>query len=398
MSHCLFLRSFIEVNMKKILIIIPYFGVGGTTSSLKAFLDNVDTSQLKVDIFARKRHGVYLGAYENCTILSENFFLSSQLYSGNVIKRTMCRSLHLFQCGLSRIGLSILPIVCKIGGNQMHTQEYDAVISYQESMSGFLSYIPAKKRIAWIRSEYERYLKVGGGKDESKFFKKIDTVVAVSDFAKLSFLKVHPWHPNVITINNYMNIEDVRERSKDKSQIDTQFEKGDFTIVSVGRISPVKQFEKIPSILHDVRKRTGKDVRWYIIGGARGFNELEQQINADVEKFELKDSFKILPETSNPFAYMAEADLFVHTSESETYSRVVAEAKSVGTPVVVNNFAAAYEFVKDGEEGLIVPIEEMPENISTLIADPKKMLYFMNNLLNYTWDNKKIMERTIKLL
>ena len=63
--------------MKKILIIIPYFGVGGTTSSLKAFLDNVDTSQLKVDIFARKRHGVYLGAYENCTILSENFFLSS---------------------------------------------------------------------------------------------------------------------------------------------------------------------------------------------------------------------------------------------------------------------------------------------------------------------------------
>lgn len=384
--------------MKRILIIIPYFGMGGTTSSLKAFLDNVDPTELKVDIFARKRQGAYLNIYRNCTILPENFFLSSQLYQGNIVKRAMCRSLHILQCGLSRVGLSILPFVCKIGGNQMHTKDYDAVISYQESMSGFLSYLPAKKRIAWIRSEYERYLKVGGGKNESKYFKRIDTVVTVSDFAKGSFRKVHPWHPNVITINNYMNIEDVRESSKDKTQISKEFMKGDFTIVSVGRISPVKQFEKIPAILHDVRMRTGKDVRWYIIGGARGFEKLEQKMNADVVKYGLQDSFKVLPETSNPFAYMAESDLFVHTSVSETYSRVVAEAKSVGTPVVVNNFEAAYEFVKDKEEGLIVPVDKMAEAISDIILDEAMYQSFKQNLTTYKWHNNKILEQTLNLI
>lgn len=384
--------------MKKILIIIPYFGVGGTTSSLSAFLDNVNPDILQVDIFARKRKGEYLKRLQNCNILPENVFLSSDLYDANMFKKIVCRGLHGLNYVISKVGMSLYPITSKIGGKQLHTHDYDAVISYQETLSGFLSYIPAKKRIAWIRSEYGRYLKIGGNKNESKYFRNIDTVVAVSDFAKESFLKVHPWHTNVITINNYMNVEDVRLRSLDKSQIVKEFKKGEFTIVSVGRISPVKQFEKIPAILHDVRQRTGKDVRWYIIGGARGFEKLEQQINADVERYDLRDSFMVLPETSNPFAYMAEADLFVHTSVSETYSRVVAESKSVGTPVVVNNFEAAYEFVKDGEEGVIVPIEKMPESISDIINNVDKYQFYKQNLTTYKWHNDKIMEQTLDLL
>ena len=384
--------------MKKILIIVPYFGVGGTISSLSAFLDNVNPEILHVDIFARKRKGEYLDKLQNCTILPENTFLSSDLYCANIIKKTICRSLHILNFALGKVGISLFPIICKIGGKQMNTTSYDAVVSYQENLSGFLSYIPAKKRIGWIRSEYERYLKVVGGKDESKNYKRIDTVVAVSDFAKGSFLKVHPWHPNVITINNYMNIESIRERSKDKSQISKEFRKGDFTIISVGRISPVKQFEKIPAILNDVRTRTSKDVRWYIVGGARGFDSIMRQMNADVEEYGLKESFKVLPETSNPFAYMAEADLFVHTSVSETYSRVVAESKSVGTPVVVNNFEAAYEFVKDGVEGVIVPISKMAEAIIDIITNEDNYNSFKHNLTSYKWHNDKIMKQTIEIL
>lgn len=384
--------------MKKILIIVPYFGVGGTISSLSAFLDNVNPKILNVDIFARKRKGEYLNKLRNCTILPENTFLSSDLYEANIIKKIFCRGLHVLNFVLGKVGLSLYPVTCKIGGNQLKTIDYDAVISYQESLSGFLSYIPAKKRIAWIRSEYERYLKVGKGKDETKFYKKIDIVVAVSDFAKASFLNVHPWHNNVITINNYMNIEDVRKHSKDRSQISNEFRKGDFTIVSVGRISPVKQFEKIPALLNDIRKRTCNDVRWYIVGGSRGYGDLMRQINADVEEYGLMDSFKVLPETSNPYAYMAEADLFVHTSVSETYSRVVAESKSVGTPVVVNNFDAAYEFVKDGVEGVIVPINKMGETIADIITNKDKYNNLKQNLSSYKWHNDKIMGQTIDIL
>ena len=384
--------------MKRILIIVPYFGVGGTISSLCAFLENVDPSILKVDIFARKRTGVYIDKLPNCRILPENVYLSSKLFNANIGKKIFCRGLHYMNYALSKAGWSIYPITCKIGGRQIDTEAYDAVISYQESLSEFLSYLPSKKRIAWIRSEYERYLKVGGEKEETPCFKRIDTVVAVSEFAKRSFLKVHPWHSNVITINNYMNIEGVRKRSDDKSQIDKEFKKGDFTIISIGRISPVKQFEKIPAILQKVRNSTDKDVRWYVIGGSRGFEKLEQQMIADVDAYGLNDSFKILPETPNPFAYMAEADLFVHTSISETYSRVVAEAKSVGTPVVVNNFEAAYEFVKDNEEGIIVPIDNMAEAISYLVNDTARYLRFKQNLATYSWHNDKIMEQTLNII
>lgn len=384
--------------MKRILVFIPYLGIGGTTSSLSAFLENVDPDFLQVDVFARKRYGDFLTRLDNCTILPENVFLSSDLYNANKVKRLFCRGLHLANHALSKLGLSLYPLTCRIGGRQMRTQDYDAIVSYQESLSGFISYLPAKKRIAWIRSEYERFLKVGGSRDETKVYKKIDTVVAVSDFAKGAFLKIHPWHPDVITINNFMNVENVRKLSKDKSQIHEWFKKGDFTILSVGRISPVKQFEKIPEILFEVRRCTNKDVRWYIVGGARGFEKIERKLNADVEKYGLQQALKVLPETSNPFAYMAEADLFVHTSASETYSRVVAESKSVGTPVVVNNYAAAYEFVKNGEDGLIVPMDKMAGEIANLINDEDRYRYFRQNLKVFSWPNDVFMEKTIEIL
>lgn len=384
--------------MKNILIIIPYFGIGGTTSSLTAFLENVDPNVLKVDVFARKRTGEYLHRYKNCTILEENTFLSSCLYDSNVLRKVICRCLHGFNYLLSKLRLTVYPITCKIGGYQLHTMEYDAVVSYQEDLSGFISYIPAKKRIAWIRSEYERYIKIAGNRDETKYFKKIDTVVAVSDFAKRSFLNVHPWHPHVVTINNFMNIEIVREKAKDKSGIVPQFVKGDFTIVSIGRLDPVKQFDVIPRILRSVIDRTQKDIRWYIIGGSRkGGIDSEMIIKQDIGAYKLQGKLVLLPETDNPYAYLEEADLFVHTSKSETYSRVVAESKAVGTPVVVNNFDAAYEFVKDGEEGFIVPIENMATTIFRMFED--RLLYsrIKSNLEHYSWPNNLLMDKTIEI-
>ena len=133
--------------MKRILIIVPYFGLGGTISSLCAFLENVDPSIWKVDIFARKRTGVYIDKLPNCRILPENVYLSSKLFNANIVKKIFCRGLHYMNYALSKAGWSIYPITCKIGGRQIDTEAYDAVISYQESLSQFLSYLPSKKRI-----------------------------------------------------------------------------------------------------------------------------------------------------------------------------------------------------------------------------------------------------------
>ena len=383
----------------KILIIVPYLGVGGTISSLNAFLECVDPTVLMVHIFARRRTGAYLYRLPNCKILDENVFLSSRLYKSNIILKATNTILVGMNFLLSYVGLSIIPLLCKFGGRKINSLSYDAVFSYQEDLCSVLSYLPAKKRVGWIRSEYTRYLSLNNNVDETKYYKRINTVVAVSDFAKRSFLNVHPWHPHVVTINNFMNIEIVREKAEDKSSIDPQFVKGDFTIVSIGRLDPVKQFDVIPGILRSVIDRTQKDIRWYIIGGSRkGGSDSELKIKQDIASYKLQGKLVLLPETSNPYAYMAEADLFVHTSISETYSRVVAEAKSVGTPVVVNNFEAAYEFVKDGEEGIIVQIDNMAEAIYCLVNDTAQYLRFKQNLATYSWHNDIIMEQTLSII
>lgn len=382
---------------KRILIIVPYLGIGGTTSSLCAFLENINPEKLGVDVFARKRTGDYLSRLPHCTILPENIFLSKKIYFGSFFIKCLNLAIVSLAFLTDKLHLSIQPLICKLGGKQMHTDSYDAVIGYQESLCSFVSFLPAKKRVSWIRSEYERYLSIIR-RDETEYYRKIDTVVAVSEYAKASFLKVHPWHPHVVTIYNCMNIDEVRRLATDDSNVSPLFVKGDFTIVSVGRISPVKQFEKIPAILSSVRNQTGKDVKWYLIGSDRTEGGIVKKIIEDVNGLGISDSFFILPETSNPYVYMAKADLFVHTSRSETYSRVVAEAKSVGTPIVVNNYGAAYEFVENNVDGAIVPIDQMAVEISSMINDSEKYSRLRSNLREFEWFNNLIMDKTLAMI
>ena len=384
--------------MKKILIIIPYLGVGGTMSSLIAFLECINSDEIMVDVFARKRQGCLKDSLVNCNLLEENLFLSSKMLHGTCLEKFICSFFNGFNYVLGKFGLSLYPFLCKVGGKMLHTSNYDAVIGYQENLCSFLAYLPAKKRIGWVRSEYERYIKIINNRNETRFYKRIDVVVAVSEFARKSFLKIHPWHENVVTINNFMNVDAIRWKSKDKSKIVKEFQKGEFTIISVGRLAPVKQFEEIPFILYKIKEKVSIDIKWYIVGGSRGYKQLEQKMNTEISKYGLESSLILLPETDNPYAYISEGDVLVHTSKSETYSRVVAEAKVLGVPVVVNTYGAAYEFVKNNQDGFIVPNCEMAEILLKLINDREIVNGIKKQLASYNWSNDLLMQKTISIL
>jgi len=54
--------------------------------------------------------------------------------------------------------------------------------------------------------------------------------------------------------------------------------------------------------------------------------------------------------------HYASGDLYLHTSTTETFGNVVTEALGSGLAVAAFNYAAAHEFIRPGENGLLAPV------------------------------------------
>jgi glycosyltransferase involved in cell wall biosynthesis len=135
-----------------------------------------------------------------------------------------------------------------------------------------------------------------------------------------------------------------REPLSDRSPLGDPNDKR-FRIVAAGRLVPQKGFDLLLGALADLR-----EVDWHLTllgeGPERGaLEELVRRLGiASRVRFE---GFQ-----SNPYAYMARADLFVLSSRWEGFGHVVAEAMASGVPVLATRCPSGPdEIVTDGEDG-----------------------------------------------
>lgn len=369
---------------KRILIVINGFQIGGTIVSLYSLLSKIDLTKVTVDIFPRRNTGAYANKLPNSTVLEENLWLSHTIYKGYFVKKINFFLLCIRKF-FEKFGVNLYPLINYIGGKQIHTDKYDAVVGFDESLIKFISALPARKRINWIHCDYRR---AAEGKDESRYFSKIDTIVCVSEFSKNIFCNIYPKYINkTVAIHNIINVDDIQYQGSMPTN-DECFNNSDFTILSCGRLDPVKQFHLIPNIANKIKTLTLKKFRWYIIGG--GNTQLYNQIQAKINDLKLTDCVFLLGMKQNPYPYMLRSDIFVCTSISESYPMVVNEAKALRIPVICNTFPSASESVQDGVNGYIAEIEKMPEIIVRLMSQPLKVDHYVN-------ENKNILEQFYNL-
>ncbi len=377
--------------MKKILIVVPSFAIGGTIVSLHSLLSFIDTDHCSVDIFALNRKGEYLDRMPNSVVLPENIWLSYTLNEGGIFKRILNSSLRIVRAACRKLGMSIEPLLCRLADRKINFQQYDAVINYSESIANIVCSYPAKRRITWVHCDYERYLTLVN-RDESKIYEAFDTVVCVSEFAKSVFCKCMPhMKDRTVVIHNIINTKGILEKAKEPID-DDNFKTDGYTIVSVGRLDPVKQFHLIPSLVAEIKKQTNKKFVWYIIGGDRGFESYVNGIKQDIVKLGVTEEVVMLGEKSNVYPYMAKADLYVSTSMSESFSLVINEAKALGVPIVCNNFGSASESITHGIDGFIVSVDdiEFKDIIVSLIEEEVSLPITKNNGYSTDFIIKKI--------
>ena len=372
----------------KVLIFISSYSIGGTISSLWSLLSVIDTNKLDVDIYVRSQVGPYEGKLPNCRVLDENVWLSHKIVHKSFFAKLLVGILWLIRQVMQLVGVDLFKLYNIIGGKQIHSEKYDAVIGYDETFARYISYIPANKRINWIHCDYRRFAK---GREEEKYYDEIDAVVCVSNFVRGVFCDVFPEYKHkTYAIHNAINVEHINSQAH-KPIEDTRFLTDCFTIISCGRLDPVKQFSKIPSIASRLKTINNIPFRWYIIGGG---NEQEKKIiENEIVNNGVEDCVIMLGMKTNVYTYLAKSDLYVCTSYSESFPMVINEAKALGVPVLSNDFPSAKESIRDGVDGFLCQLDNMAECINKQMLDPMKI-----DKEHYINENSSIVEKVIELL
>jgi glycosyltransferase involved in cell wall biosynthesis len=135
-------------------------------------------------------------------------------------------------------------------------------------------------------------------------------------------------------------------------------------IVFVGRLDPVK---RIPDLI-DAMSLLRDFARLEIWGEGKQRRELELKI----EEMGLDGIVKLCGQTLNAAAEIKAAEVLVLPSEAEGFGMVLIEAMALGVPVVATNAPGIKDIVRNGANGLTVPVgapAELAAAIRRMIED-----------------------------
>lgn len=373
--------------MRKILIVIPSYKIGGTNTALKSLLPILRTKIPKIDVFAITAQGPnkeYISRYANLLEVSGDIVISNK----KSLKQRLAIFIKKIKKILKIIGIDISSLVFRKVAHNLENNNYDLVIAFQEGITTHLvSYFSKTPKIAWVHCDYKEYLKASNNKPELERYNKYQKVVCVSKYTMQQFVDCIP-NVRASYLHNIISTGSIIKNSFDK--YDEKYDTNNFTILSVGRLSHVKRFEIIPYIISQLKKNGIKDFRWYILGD--GEENIKNKIKDEIIKYKTPE-LVLLGETNNPYPYYRKANLFVSTSISEACPYVINEAKILHIPIVSTNFGSVYEFIEDGVNGLISPIETISEKIASMILDKELYSKIKNNISEFEYDNNIITDK-----
>lgn len=386
--------------MKRLLFIIPAFNHGGTNRSLLNIMSCLNEDEYSIDIYALSHEGPYKQIFDSSRVLSRDIRLSSifESYkfiksqtSGDTLKKLIWKSIYR---GLKNVfGERVIQWVFAGAAKKISRMNYDTVIAMQEGLvTNFASCIKGYK-VAWIHCDYDEYFAIVN-KDEERIYAQFNHIICVSQYTLRVFLEHYPSLANKChAIHNMLHNETIMNMANDISAIDMRFYPEEFCIVSIGRLSPVKQFGMIPSLAARLRA-DGCQFHWYIIGEG----EEKAHIVKMIQKYQVSDIVVLLGEKDNPYPYIKAADLLVCTSASEACPLVINEARILHVPVVSTDFGSVSEFIEEGYNGVIASRGNIQDAIKEMIRNPEVYQKIKNNISTFTYSNDRIIEDICRLL
>ena len=343
---------------KRVLFLIESLSGGGAEKVLSVIIKHFDYNKYDVTVCPVVDIGVYTEVVKEYA----TYYVPIISFKGNIVSRIWNRIKY-------KLIYSILPLdwVYKMfipQGNEIEVAFCEGfatkLLAHAKSNS---------KKIAWIHTDLENNpwtTEIGVYKnveEERKTYSVFDTVVCVSKMVLQSFCKLYGLNEKAITIYNPIDVDDIRQKAGKKGNRKDNV----VHIISVGRLVPQKGYDRLLRVIKRLHEE-GNPVQLVILGDGTERNSLENYI----VRYEMETYASIPGFSNNPYEQICQSDLFICSSRAEGFSLVIAEAMTLGVPVVSTCCMGPNELLQDGKCGMIV--ENSEEGLYTGLK------YALNNM------------------
>ena len=392
----------------RIFIAMHYMEIGGAETALIGLLNALDPNRVDVDLFLYDHRG------EMMQFIPKWVNLLPQIPKYSVLERPIvelvkrgfwgiaaarlwakCLSQKVYKRsgsklenngGLDKMSKCTAPLLPRI--NQSVT--YDLAISFLTPHRIVAEKVKAKKKIAWIHTDYTRVWV--DAEDELKVWQKYDYVASISGDVTNTFLQVFPsLAPKIVEIENILSPTFVRKRAE-LQNVDKEIRhEGAITLLSVGRFSDAKNYDNVPDICKHLINETKLNIKWYIIG----YGGDEALIRKKIKEAGMEEQVILLGKRSNPYPYIKACDIYVQPSRYEGKSVTVREAQMLCKPVVVTNYPTAPSQIRSGIDGVIVPMdnEGCANGLAEVICDKPLQERIIAHLKTHDYGNESEVEK-----
>lgn len=389
------------MTKKKLIFVIHRLGAGGAEKSLASLLNSLPLDDYEVDVMALDPTGIFRNQVPHqCHMIEapkEMICMSSLIKSSR------------FWCNVTP-KLLFLKLACILKNHLRskksweamdHSQyyqhffssyipklkgEYDVAISYMDGLNYYVvDKISAKKKILWVHNDYNKYTYISSF--DLPYFEKADKVITISNVCKKSLVENFPSIADKFDVVENISSSRIINIQKFLPEEDPYFLDNKIKLISIGRLAAQKGFDMAIEAAR-LLKQEGVDFKWYIMGDGVLRRELEETIHTKG----VADVMILMGIRSNPYPYIAAADVFVMPSRFEGKSIALDEAKILQKPIVVTNYSSVTDAIKNGVTGVITDInaQSIAAGIKRIITDNALRNQIVQNLKAHDYSNEKI--------
>lgn len=260
--------------------------------------------------------------------------------------------------------------------------KFELFIDFDAGAAKYIDKISIDRKIVWIHNSIPNLKK-----KKSKilrFMKRIekyDKIVAICDEMKEELKSLSPdLKEKIIRIYNPFDFDRILKLKDDKSELTDEEIKllNDDYCVAVSRLDTVQKDYNTLIIGFKKLYEKGFDKKLYIIGD--GPNKLE--IAKLVKENCLDDKVKLLGRFKNPYVWINNSSLFIHSSRYEGFGLVLVEAGILDKLVVSSDcHVGPKEILENGKSGVLFKTEDADDLVQKILyIDENKKESCINNM------------------
>ena len=408
----------------RIFINMHYMEIGGAERALLGLLNAINTNKVDVDLFINQHTGEFLNLIpQKINLLPEisaysviekpiitalkkghigialarlfakvaykynssplRHYVTPPLFVRKKQRRSCCDDASIFNL-VAKYTTPLLPSLKKYGN-------YDLAISFLSPHNIVKEKVLAKKKIAWIHTDYTK-ISINATA-ELEVWDSYDKIISISEEVTKTFTQVFPsLKDKIIGIENILSPQFIKDQS---SLFEPEEMCGDFIkICSIGRFCFAKNFENIPFIAQKLKEQ-GLKFKWYIIGFGDTTETIENIRNTSTD-----DCVILLGKKVNPYPYITSCDIYVQPSRYEGKSVTVREAQILCKLVIITNFPTASSQVKNGVDGIICEMDNdsIANTIYRLAHDEDTQTKLVECLSLHDYGNETEVDKIYELL